>query len=186
MSHIVTIKTELRDRASLAAACRRLALPEPVEGTAQLYSGQASGLVVRLPDWLYPVVIDTDSGTTRYDNYGGSWGEERHLHRLLQAYAVERVPGGGPGQEPHRHRAGPPRWVDPPRDRGGRTGMKKVIRVIVSPTGEARVETRGFAGGECREASRPFEEALGLQTDERLTAEFYQEQPAEERLRHSQ
>ncbi len=64
--------------------------------------------------------------------------------------------------------------------------MKKIIRVIVSPTGETRVETRGFAGAECREASRPFEQALGLRADERLTAEFYQEQPAEERLRQSQ
>lgn len=91
MSHIVTVKTELRDREAVAAACRRLALPEPVVGTAELYSGRASGLLVQLPDWLYPVVIDTDSGTIRYDNYGGCWGEERHLHRLLQAYALERV-----------------------------------------------------------------------------------------------
>jgi hypothetical protein len=64
--------------------------------------------------------------------------------------------------------------------------MKKTIRVTVSPTGETRVETKGFVGGECREASRPFEQALGLRADERLTAEFYQEQPAEERLRQSQ
>jgi hypothetical protein len=91
LSHIVTVKTELRDKASVAAACRRLALPEPAHGTAQLYSGQASGLLVHLPDWLYPVVIDTDSGTIRYDNYGGCWGDEQHLHRLLQAYAVERA-----------------------------------------------------------------------------------------------
>lgn len=91
MSHIVTIKTELRHRDSVAAACRRLALAEPVEGSAQLYSGQATGLLVQLPDWLYPVVIDTESGTIRYDNYGGCWGDEQHLHRLLQAYAVERV-----------------------------------------------------------------------------------------------
>ena len=91
MSHIVTVKTELRDTAAVAAACRRLALPEPVAGTAQLYSGQASGLLVRLPEWLYPVVIDADSGTIRYDNYAGCWGDEQHLHRLLQAYAVERA-----------------------------------------------------------------------------------------------
>ena len=90
MSHIVTVKTEVRNQSAVAAACHRLALPEPARGTAQLYSGQASGLLVQLPDWLYPVVIDTDSGTIRYDNYGGSWGDETHLHRLLQAYVVER------------------------------------------------------------------------------------------------
>jgi len=91
LSHIVTVRTEVRDPAAVAAACRRLAIDEPVEGTAQLYSGQASGLLVRLPDWLYPVVIDTASGTVRYDNYGGAWGDEQHLHRFLQMYAVERA-----------------------------------------------------------------------------------------------
>src|SRR5690349_3170509 len=91
LSHIVTIKTELRDDTAVTAACRRFALPEPAMGTAQLYSGQASGLLVRLPEWLYPVVIDTGTGTVRYDNYGGCWGDEHHLHRLLQAYAVERA-----------------------------------------------------------------------------------------------
>jgi hypothetical protein len=91
LSHIVTIKTEVRDQAAVAAACRRLNLPEPVEGTVQLYSGQASGLLVHLTDWLYPVVIDTASGAIRYDNYGGCWGAEEHLHRFLQTYTVERA-----------------------------------------------------------------------------------------------
>jgi hypothetical protein len=90
LSHIVTIKTEVRDHAAVAAACRRLALPEPIQGTAQLYGAQATGLLVRLPEWLYPVVIDTTTGQARYDNYEGSWGDVRHLHRFLQAYVVER------------------------------------------------------------------------------------------------
>jgi hypothetical protein len=91
LSHIVTLTTEVRDQAAVAAACRRLALPQPAHGTAQLYSGQAAGLLVHLPDWLYPVVIDEGTGTIRYDNYGGCWGDEQHLHRFLQAYAVERA-----------------------------------------------------------------------------------------------
>ena len=85
MRHIVTLKTDVRDQAAVAAACRRLSLSEPAHGTAELYSGQATGLIVRLPDWAYPVVIDTDTGTIRYDNYEGAWGDEQHLHRLLQA-----------------------------------------------------------------------------------------------------
>ena len=90
MSHIVQIQTEVRDPAAVHAACRRLGLPEPANGTAQLYGGQVSGLLVQLPDWLYPVVIDTASGAIRYDNYGGVWGNEQHLHRFMQAYVVER------------------------------------------------------------------------------------------------
>jgi hypothetical protein len=93
LSHIVTVKTEVRDHAAVADACRRLTLAEPAIGTAQLYSGPATGLLVHLPDWRYPVVIDTATGTIRYDNYGGCWGDERHLRRFLQAYAVERARG---------------------------------------------------------------------------------------------
>ncbi len=43
MSHIVTIKTEVRDPAAVAAACRRLGLPEPVHGTAKPFGGGATG-----------------------------------------------------------------------------------------------------------------------------------------------
>ena len=69
MSHIVTIKTEVRDHAAVSAACRRLELPPPLHGTAQLFSGEATGLIVRLPDWTYPVVVDTTTGQVHYDNY---------------------------------------------------------------------------------------------------------------------
>ncbi len=91
MSHIVTIKTEVRDPAAVAAACRRLGLPEPAHGTARLFSGEATGLLVKLPDWLYPAVVDTATGRVRFDNYNGSWGRQEHLDRFLQAYAVERA-----------------------------------------------------------------------------------------------
>ena len=91
MSHVVTIQTRVKDPAALAEACRRLGLPEPASGTAKLYSGEAAGLVVRLPGWSYPVVFDAASGAARYDNYGGRWGEQKELDRLLQAYAVEKV-----------------------------------------------------------------------------------------------
>jgi Protein of unknown function (DUF1257) len=91
VSHIVTIATEVRDPDAVAAACRRLGLPEPVQGTVTLFQGRAAGLIVRLPDWIYPVVCDTATGSVRYDNYNGSWGRQEHLDRLLQAYAVERA-----------------------------------------------------------------------------------------------
>ena len=64
--------------------------------------------------------------------------------------------------------------------------MKKIIRIIVSPRGETKVETRGFTGGECREASRFVEQALGTRSAETLTAEFHQGQQAGEELRQSQ
>src|SRR5208282_4300629 len=91
LSHIVTIKTELRDHAAVSAACRRLQLPPPIAGTAQLFSGQVSGLIVRLPDWTYPVVVDTTTGQVHFDNYNGAWGDQAQLDRFLQIYAVEKA-----------------------------------------------------------------------------------------------
>jgi hypothetical protein len=62
----------------------------------------------------------------------------------------------------------------------------KTIEIVVSPTGESKVQTRGFAGGECREASRFIEQALGRRTAETLTSEFYQGQQNTQELKQSQ
>jgi hypothetical protein len=43
MSHIVTIKTEVRDRVAVDPACRRLELPEPVEGEAKVFTTWTKG-----------------------------------------------------------------------------------------------------------------------------------------------
>ena len=91
MSHIVEITTEVRDKAAIQAACRRLRLPPPIQQTVRLFSGEATGLTVALPGWRYLVVCDTASGTLRYDNFEGRWGKQIELDRLLQAYAVEKA-----------------------------------------------------------------------------------------------
>ena len=61
----------------------------------------------------------------------------------------------------------------------------KVIEITVDPKGQAKVETKGFSGSECLEASRFLEHALGQRTDEKLTAEFYQAQSSEQQLKQS-
>ena len=91
MSHIVTIKTEIRDAAAVRAACRRLGLAEPTHGTVRLFSGEVTGLAVQLPDWTYPVVCDTESGRAKFDNFEGRWGDQKELDRFMQAYAIERA-----------------------------------------------------------------------------------------------
>ena len=91
MSHIVSITTQVRDAEAVRAACKRLGLSEPVHGAHKLFSSQATGLSVKLPDWTYPVVCDLTTGTLRYDNFGGRWGEQKQLDRFLQAYAVEKA-----------------------------------------------------------------------------------------------
>ena len=91
MSHIVEIKTEVRDPAAVRAACQRLKLDQPTHGTTKLFSGEATGLIVKLPGWKYPAVFDTQTGQARYDNYNGRWGERSQLDRFLQIYAVEKA-----------------------------------------------------------------------------------------------
>ena len=91
MSHIVEIKTEVRDEAAVQAACTRLQLPTPEHKTVRLFSATATGLCVQLPGWSYPVVANLQTGALQYDNYGGHWGEQSRLNSFLQAYAVEKA-----------------------------------------------------------------------------------------------
>lgn len=91
MSHIVQIKTQIRDPEAVRAACRRLGLAEPVQGTTRLFSGEVSGLAVQLPGWRYPAVCQLDTGQVQFDNFQGNWGEQKELDRFLQSYAVERA-----------------------------------------------------------------------------------------------
>jgi hypothetical protein len=49
----------------------------------------------------------------------------------------------------------------------------KIIEIIVSASGETRLETKGFAGRDCLEASRQLEAALGAKQAEQLTGEYY-------------
>jgi hypothetical protein len=91
MSHIVQIKTQVRDAEAVRAACRRLGLAEPVQGTTRLFSGEASGLAVQLPGWRYPAVCQLDTGQVQFDNFQGNWGEQKELDRFLQSYAVEKA-----------------------------------------------------------------------------------------------
>jgi hypothetical protein len=91
MSHIVTIPVKIHDAAAIAAACQRLSLPAPTTGTTRLFSGEVSGVAVQLPDWRYPIVADLATGQLQFDNFGGRWGDQQHLDRFLQAYAVERT-----------------------------------------------------------------------------------------------
>ena len=51
----------------------------------------------------------------------------------------------------------------------------KTIEIIVKANGETIVETKGFTGASCRDASRFIEQALGKREIEQLTAEFYQQ-----------
>jgi len=115
MSHIVTIQTQVRDPDALAAACRRLSLAEPKQETVPLFSGQATGLAVRLPNWQYPLVVDiaaaernhpppigstitfryqelTDGGVPRFPSYVGLPAEALVFTSPSQAKGTTTMP----------------------------------------------------------------------------------------------
>ena len=54
--------------------------------------------------------------------------------------------------------------------------MNKTITIIVAPDGKTKIETNGYTGSSCREASRFLEDALGVGTVERLKSEYFLEE----------
>lgn len=93
MSHTVTVKADVRSKQAIAAACQRLGLAAPVEGTHLLYerSKSINGVAVSLPNWNYPVVFNTETGDVAYDNFGGHWGNISEYEKFMQAYSVCRT-----------------------------------------------------------------------------------------------
>ena len=91
MSHVVKIKTQIRDVNALRKACNRLQLEPPIHRTFDLYNSSETGWGVRLQDWKYPVVCKIETGEIAYDNYGGRWGNSQRLDEFVQRYAVEKT-----------------------------------------------------------------------------------------------
>jgi hypothetical protein len=60
--------------------------------------------------------------------------------------------------------------------------MSRIIEVIVSPTGETTVQTKGYSGADCLQASKFLEQALGIVAADLKTAEFYQSSVGEQHI----
>ena len=58
--------------------------------------------------------------------------------------------------------------------------MARLIEVTVSPQGETTLQTKDYAGAECRQASQFLEQALGVTVQDRNTSEFYTEAQAQQ------
>ena len=58
------------------------------------------------------------------------------------------------------------------------------IEIIIDPQGHVRLETKGFSGTSCREASKSLEQALGLIESDQPTPELYQQAASQEIERH--
>jgi Protein of unknown function (DUF2997) len=60
--------------------------------------------------------------------------------------------------------------------------MARIIEVTVSPTGETFVQTKGYIGADCLQASRFLEQALGDMVTQQRTAEYYQATSVEQQV----
>ena len=60
--------------------------------------------------------------------------------------------------------------------------MPRLIEVIISPQGEATLQTKGYAGADCLQASKFLEQALGITASDSKTSEFYQTTQTEQRI----
>jgi Protein of unknown function (DUF2997) len=51
--------------------------------------------------------------------------------------------------------------------------MARIIEVTVSPQGEVTMQTKGYAGSDCLQASKFLEQALGVVAIDQKTAEYF-------------
>ena len=95
MSHTTTIKTQFLDEAAIAAACKELGLPAAIRGKATLFRfndpTEHEGILVQLPGWNYPVIINTKTGEAKFDNMNGKWGAQVELEKFTQYYGVHKA-----------------------------------------------------------------------------------------------
>jgi hypothetical protein len=60
--------------------------------------------------------------------------------------------------------------------------MGRIIEVTILPQGEIVVQTKGYAGGDCLQASKFLEQALGDVRTDSKSAEFYNSASSEQHV----
>lgn len=60
--------------------------------------------------------------------------------------------------------------------------MTRIIEVTVAPDGQTTVQTKGYAGADCLQASKFLEQALGVVASDHKTGEFYQSEQSQQQV----
>lgn len=160
MSHTVTVEIEFRDRPAFERACGIVNAKIGTEGEHKLYSSRHNGLAVTLPGWQYPIIV-TASGHVAYDNFNGSWGNERELENLKEAYAIE-VSKGVCDQLG---------WYNEQQQDGSLLVFHPDGGTITIAKG-GKIDASGFTGTNCAVATAPLESALGSTSDSNKKIEY--------------
>lgn len=106
MSHLVTIKTEVRSQKAVERALNRIKNASSLGvGRHNLgYGNVANGYGVRLPGMRKALVFDLETGQYHCDHDDATAGQ-RHIDKFLQLYAAEqiRLTAEGQGQLVEEH-----------------------------------------------------------------------------------
>ena len=60
----------------------------------------------------------------------------------------------------------------------------RIIEVVIDAKGQSTIQTKGFTGANCQDASRLLEQALGQTQSETRTAEYYHPAPIHTEQQH--
>lgn len=162
MSHLLTIKTEIKDMEALASAVEALGGHVLGMGKYLVYTQWVEGLGIRLPGWYYPVVLKED-GSLAFDNDRGRWGDPARLDELRSRYTIEAA----------RLAATRLGWVSEVQPDGK--------LVIYHPDGgtltveDGTLDAAGFQGASCANATEAIAAALGAVGTEIRKPEWNQE-----------
>jgi len=99
MSHTTTLRIEMKDENALLKAGELLSkagweVTIRAGNKVELYDGTyraKRGMVVQLPGWQYPILIDLEEGKLYYDNYGGRWGDLLYLDLFKTGYNAGKL-----------------------------------------------------------------------------------------------
>jgi len=176
MSETVTVETQFKDPAAFEAAVCALGGTVLGRGSHRLYQGNKAGLGVKLPGWLYPLVLD-DAGRLAYDDFKGAWGDVRMLDQLSAEYilgaAEQAAMSRGLMCERQALASGGSRLVI--YHEGGRSVTVDVDQDVLGVQGggsHARIEAHGFQGVGCAEATQAIAEALGVEVGSSVKPEY--------------
>jgi len=89
MSHVVTIKSQVKDEDCARQAAAEVGAQVIGNGEHKLFREQrAVGFAIKLDGWKFPAVFDLATGAAHFDNYNGSWGAPAKLSAFQQAYGI--------------------------------------------------------------------------------------------------
>jgi hypothetical protein len=91
MSHKTEVETQFLDIDMVKKTAEELGYTfEHHKGDLALFNGQVvenAVAKVKIPGWNYPIGIRAD-GTAGFDNFNGSWGDEKQFDAFRQQYAL--------------------------------------------------------------------------------------------------